>query len=138
MLRMSFLMILLGAAAVTAAPAQTVKKKAGGPAAGQPIMTRPLADADVDLYCRIAAEIRKLTGPVRSGEDSDRMLEITRTTAPKHGLTHAEYRALDLRIGSALLALDAGPAKITAKNKADCELVARHRARIEEARKFPR
>jgi len=108
-----------------------------GPAAGQTMMSRPLTVADIDLYCKIAAEIRKLTGPVRSGEDSDRMFALTRSTAPKHGMSHQDYRALDLRIGSALLALDAGKAaSLAPKEKADCELVAKHRTRIEEARKF--
>lgn len=122
--------------AASVALAQPASKKRG-PTAEQTMMSRPLSVADIDLYCKIAAEIRKLTGPVRSGEDSDRMFELTRTTAPKHGLSHAEYRALDLRISSALLALDAGKTgSLPAKSKADCELVSKHRARIDEARRF--
>jgi hypothetical protein len=109
-----------------------------GAAAAAKMMSRELTGADIDLYVRIASEIRKLTGPVRSGDDSDRILQITRDTAPKHGLSHAEYRALDLRIGAALLALDAGPKRAAGKMKADCDLVAKHRARIEAARKYPK
>lgn len=133
---MTRLLVALIAVGLAASSAQPTKRKSA-PTGEHKMMSRVLTDADIDLYCVIAAEIRKLTGPVRSGADSDRMFEITKSTAPKHGLTHGEYRSLDLRISAALLTLDTVQKDaIAAKMKADCDLVAKHRARIEIARKF--
>lgn len=120
------------AAAALVLSAQTAKSLADG---AQKMAKRALTDADIDIYCAIAGEIRKLTGPVRNAQDSNRMLEITRNTTAKHGLTHLEYGVLDSRVSMALLTLGMRMA-IPEKIKPDCDLVAKHRARIEEARKF--
>jgi hypothetical protein len=132
MIRLLTLWITAGLLVLSAQSPQSVAEGA------QRMANKVLTDADVDIYCTITAEIRKLIGPVRNAQNGARMAEISRTTTAKHGMPHVEYSILDARLNTVLSLLKMGIAQIPEKVKADYDLVVKHRTRIEAARAFPK
>jgi len=97
---------------------------------------RPLTDADIAKYCAVRADIARLGTPKNTAADLARHNQDVKAIRARHGITDSEYHVLDGRVMTAETLIRMEKQMPTpAEKKADVEIVRKHLAKIQAAKR---